>query len=543
LKLSRTMASAVLVGVALAVPCTAWWLVGWSAVEREAAAVVQGTELAARRHAARLAERLHGRLDGVRSSESQRPFFEYAFRYQDPKLGCECSTWIESPLARGPVEPLLWAHFEIDRHGQLTMPSVPPEDAESIGPVLVAQREAREAIADAIDEIARAAWEDPAAAAVAGMPRPAAPSAHATVVPLGEESALVEPFRWHTVRIGGEARLVALRTVRAPDGSRIQGFAVSRGAVEASLSAEREVVFRPAGGAAGGIAEPLELDSATWEVAIDVGGALTEAGTRAAHVRRGFLTMFFGGAGSAALAGIFVVGMVRQSERTAKERSRFAASAAHELRTPLAGLRLYGEMLADDLGDPDQRRDYARQVASEADRLSRVVSNVLGYTQLERGGSALRIAEGDLVKTVRALADRMRPGLEANGATLTFLGPGSLEARFDPDAAHQMLANLVDNAERYSRGAQNRTIEVEVASDGDRARISVADRGPGVGARDRRRLFRPFDRGRNPDAPSGLGLGLAIVAALAREMGGDVRHEPREGGGSVFTVRLPTGPA
>ena len=147
------------------------------------------------------------------------------------------------------------------------------------------------------------------------------------------------------------------------------------------------------------------------------------------------------------------------------------------------------------------------------------------------------------MKTVRALADRMRPGLEANGATLTFRGPGSLEARFDPDAAHQMLANLVDNAERYSRGAQDRTIEVEVASDGDHARISVADRGPGVGARDRRRLFRPFDRGRDPDAPSGLGLGLAIVAALAREMGGDVRHEPREGGGSVFTVRLPAGPA
>jgi signal transduction histidine kinase len=538
------------VGVALAVPCTAWWIVGWSAVEREAAAVVHGTELSARRQASRLAERLHGRLDGVRASESQRPFFEYAHQYQDPELGCECSTWIRSPLARGPLEPLLWAHFEIDRRGRLTMPSVPPDDTDAVGPVLVAQREAREAIGNAIGALAHAAWASPAdapadapaggaAAAVASMPRPAAPSSGATLVPLGEESALVEPFRWHTVPIGDEPRLVALRTVRVPDGSRIQGFVVSRQAVEASLSTEQEVVFRPSGESTAAIAEPIVLDDTTWEVAVDAGGALIEAGTRADDVRRGFLRLFLGGAGSAAVAGIFVVGMVRQSERTARERSHFAASAAHELRTPLAGLRLYGEMLADDLGSPDQRRDYARQMASEADRLARVVSNVLGYTRLERGVSSLRVADGDLAETVRGLAKRMRPALQPSGASITLEIPASVPARFDPDAVHQILANLVDNAERYSRGAADRSIAVRVREDGGQAELSVADRGPGVSAGDRRHLFRPFDRGGDPDAPSGLGLGLAIVATLAEEMGGGVSHEAREGGGSVFSVRLP----
>ncbi|MEZ5063994.1 MAG: HAMP domain-containing sensor histidine kinase [bacterium] len=530
MKLSRTTTAALLVTTALAVPCTAWWIAGRAAVDREASSLVDSTEAGARQLASRLAERLHGRLEGVRLAESQRPFFEYAFRYQDPQLGCECSTWIESPLARGPVEPLLWAHFEIDRRGTLTMPSVPPEDTDAAGPVLVAQEEARTAIEAAKAEILARAKESEADRSIAVA---------AAIVPLGDTTAWVEPFRWHTIDVGGEPRLVALRTVRAPDGSRVQGFVVSREQVELSLSAERDARFLPVGELPGAIAEPVGLTDAAWEVAVDVSPALDAARVRAREVRRGFLSTFFAGSGSAALAGLFVVGMVRQSERTARQRSRFAASAAHELRTPLTGLRLYGEMLADDLGSPDQRQDYARQIANEADRLARVVTNVLGYSQLERGSLTARPVEADLPSAVGRIAERLRPAVEANGATLRLRDDEPVRARFDPDLLHQICANLVDNAERYSREATDRTIEIVVTrAEGD-ARLAVLDRGPGVPRRQQRRLFEPFDRSRSPDAPSGLGLGLAIVASLARQMDGRVRYRDREGGGAEFVLTLP----
>jgi signal transduction histidine kinase len=97
----------------------------------------------------------------------------------------------------------------------------------------------------------------------------------------------------------------------------------------------------------------------------------------------------------------------------------------------------------------------------------------------------------------------------------------------------------VDNAERYARGASDRRIRVALARDGKGVALSVEDAGPGVQGRDRARLFRPFTRGDDPDAPAGLGLGLTLVASLAAAHGGSVRHEARNPRGSVFRVSLP----
>jgi signal transduction histidine kinase len=82
-------------------------------------------------------------------------------------------------------------------------------------------------------------------------------------------------------------------------------------------------------------------------------------------------------------------------------------------------------------------------------------------------------------------------------------------------------------------------IAVEAAGSGGGIVLSVADRGPGVPAAQRKRLFRPFTRGADPDGPAGLGLGLAMVAELARAHGGRASYAPREGGGSVFLVTFP----
>ena len=152
---------------------------------------------------------------------------------------------------------------------------------------------------------------------------------------------------------------------------------------------------------------------------------------------------------AAGLAGLLVVAMVHQSERLAQQRAQFAAAAAHELRTPLAGMRLYGEMLAEGLGNPDRARDYARRIAGEAERLGRVVTNVLSFTRLEQGSISVRPQPGDLAAAVRDACRRQRPALEESGAELELeLAEDLPPVSFDHDAVANILQNLLDNAEK-----------------------------------------------------------------------------------------------
>src|SRR5690606_25226422 len=135
---------------------------------------------------------------------------------------------------------------------------------------------------------------------------------------------------------------------------------------------------------------------------------------------------------------------------------------------------------------------------------------------------------------------RVGPALEHAGVTLVASIPERAPARLDPDAVARILQNLLDNAEKYGRGAPDRTVELTVAdAPGGGALIEVADRGPGVPRALARRLFTPFARGAGPDAPAGLGLGLALSRALAGAMGGELTYRGRDGGGALFALRLP----
>ena len=197
-------------------------------------------------------------------------------------------------------------------------------------------------------------------------------------------------------------------------------------------------------------------------------------------------------------------------------------------------------MLAEGLGDPAHSKDYARRIAGEVERLGRVVANMLGFTRLERGTLRVRPVPGDLAAAVRDCVARQQASLEAASARVeTALADNLPPVRFDRDAVAEILQNLLDNAEKYSRGSADRAIRVTLVRDDNEVALAVADHGSGVSVAVRRRLFQPFARGSGVDSPAGLGLGLALVQALARAQGAQVSCDDAPGGGAVFTVKFP----
>jgi signal transduction histidine kinase len=535
---SRTAIATVLTAVCVIVPCTAWYLAGSRATRQQASRLEDAPRQQAHQEASRVAQQIALRLEAMRQSESHRPFLDYLSdeRFQQLLEDCTYDATLRSPLAEGPVDPLIWAHFQIDDVGVITMPTLSHDSRlrETTGDGEVSEGPLQEAI---LSELECASSEHLAAlrrTTGAGTPRQR---------PTPQGLVTVGPFSWHTVAIENAPALVALREVATPSAVLTQGFVVPGDRIRSLL----EGALFPADvhpGNPGDVAEaavPIQGDR--WVVSVDSSQAFATAAEEAGRMESRFLIMFAIGAFAALIAGSVVVLLVHETDRTARERTRFAASAAHELRTPLASLQLYGEMLAEGSGDPTRYATYGRRVAEESDRLGRVVSNVLGYSKLQRDSLAVNPRADDLEPAVRASIDRLRPALESAGASIDLrFAPEIPRALFDTDALHQILQNLIDNAAKFSRDADDRTIHVTISAGDGQPAIEVRDHGGGVDPSIRRKLFHAFTHHPDPDAPAGLGIGLALVKALADAQGALVTYGDARDGGAVFTVRLRRAP-
>jgi len=267
-------------------------------------------------------------------------------------------------------------------------------------------------------------------------------------------------------------------------------------------------------------------------------GAATERGR--AEVRR-FRSAFALTSAAILLAAAAVVWILFQMDRLATQRARFAAAAAHELKTPLAGLLLHAEMLAENLGDPEHRSRYAATVSSEADRLGRVVSNMLDLARLERATPLAAPCAGDVGRAVKQRVEQQQDRLEDAGVSVEVDIEQDLPAAlFDADALGQILDNLLDNAEKHTRVVEkNRRVTVTVTSDEDKLQIQVADNGPGIPRSQRRTMFRPFDRSEDAIGRPGLGLGLAVARSFARAQGGELELDPDNADGAKFVLTVP----
>jgi len=370
------------------------------------------------------------------------------------------------------------------------------------------------------------------------LPRPSRASSAPAPTQPAPITITVSPFEWRTLPFAGQPAVVAVRQVTTPDGPLAQGFVIDRAALTGWL----------AGHAGDAVAELRTGDNGTTEIVpgwhLEVAAnprAVVAANLASSAIARGFVMRFIAIGAIAIIAALLVVLLVARAERLARERSQFAAAAAHELRTPLAGLQLYGDMIADGLGDPGKLRDYARRMSEEASRLGRVVSNVLGFSQLERGNLSVEPRPGALGEALCALAERAQPALDRAGATLALDVAPELAATFDRDALARIVGNLLDNAEKYGRQSDDRTITLAARTAGDTVEIIVSDHGPGIAPAARTRLFQPFKRGVSADGPAGLGLGLALSQSLARAMGGELAYRPAADGGAAFVLTLAAG--
>jgi signal transduction histidine kinase len=214
--------------------------------------------------------------------------------------------------------------------------------------------------------------------------------------------------------------------------------------------------------------------------------------------------------------------------REASQRVSFVNQVSHELKTPLTNIRLYAELLEDDIrgrdapeGDSPVTR-YLDVIVFESQRLSRLIGNVLSFSRGRRDALDLHPHPGVVDDVVRRVLDQFQPALQAKNVQVSFSPGAAAETSFDPDALEQILGNLAGNVEKYASSGGK--MEVASRQDGDRVEITVQDHGPGLSAAEGRRVFEPFYRVHNrlTEGVSGTGIGLAISRELARLHGGDL---------------------
>ncbi|WP_417691992.1 ATP-binding protein [Pseudomonas sp.] len=212
---------------------------------------------------------------------------------------------------------------------------------------------------------------------------------------------------------------------------------------------------------------------------------------------------------------------------------RFIADAAHEMRTPLAVLRVHAQNLME-AGNEQSRRESLQHLIVGVDRTTRLVNQLLTMARLEPQAGVPAPAVIDLPATVRESLVQMTPWLLSKGLELVLdvsddIGP----VRIDPVSIDIALNNLVTNAASFS--PPNGLITVRLARQGDHYELAVEDQGPGIDEAERDRLFERFySRGND----QGAGLGLTIVRTIANRLGGQVRLENRPEGGLRATLQM-----
>ena len=241
-------------------------------------------------------------------------------------------------------------------------------------------------------------------------------------------------------------------------------------------------------------------------------------------------------------AGLFLVySNVRRELHLSRLKSDFVANVSHELKTPLALIRLFAETL--ELGripGEERRRQYYQVINKESQRLTRLINNILDFSRIEAGRKQYRFATTDVGRIVHDVVEAYRFPIEQQGFALELQVADDLsEIDIDKEAVGQALLNLVNNAVKYSR--DEKWMRIEARRDGERVLLSVADKGIGIARSEHQKIFEKFYRAEDSlvHETKGSGLGLSLVRHIMEAHGGTVQVESAPGQGSTFTLVLP----
>ena len=216
-------------------------------------------------------------------------------------------------------------------------------------------------------------------------------------------------------------------------------------------------------------------------------------------------------------------------------------AVSHDLRSPLMAILTSAGALANGQLSLDRadRLELTETILGEAERLDRLVSNLLDLSRLEAGAAEPEPG----VWAIEDLVLQALDGIEAAGDRIevSFPEEESATVRVDVDQVERVLANLLENALHYSRPSER--VRVQVSETASEVLVRVIDRGPGIAPGEAERIFEPFQRGSRASDVRGAGLGLAIARGFAEANGGRVWVESREGQGATFVLALPLAPS
>jgi signal transduction histidine kinase len=232
--------------------------------------------------------------------------------------------------------------------------------------------------------------------------------------------------------------------------------------------------------------------------------------------------------------------MVEKIQRLVTGMKQVTDNVAHDLRSPVTSMRGLAEVTRASGGSTEEYQTMAESVVEQCDRLLAIINTMLEIAEAEAGVVQLRIQEVDMAQVAHDACDLFQVVAEDKGVTMTVEASGPARLYGDLQKLQRVLANLLDNAVKYTQSGGK--IALSVVRDENEVTVAVSDTGIGIAEEDLLHIFDRFYRTEKSRSEPGIGLGLCLARAFVSAHGGVIAATSRPGKGSTFTVSLPLNP-